>query len=81
MYLTKRMEAEAKVLELTLQVQELKKKIQDHNDRMASVSMSKRPENVVVGLRVLADWFDGMYPDNPNTEVQEDLRRWAEELE
>lgn len=33
------------------------------------------------GLRKLADWFDVTTSDNPNTEVQQDLRRWADEWE
>jgi len=32
-------------------------------------------------LRLLADWFDHKYPDNPNKEVQEDLRELANSLD
>ena len=28
-------------------------------------------------LRFLAHWFDKKYPDNPDNDVQEDLRRMA----
>jgi len=34
------------------------------------------------GLRLLADWFDAQYQDaGSNDEVQQDLRRWADEFE
>ncbi len=32
-------------------------------------------------LRLLADWFDIIYPDDPNPEIQKDLRRMADEWE
>lgn len=31
-------------------------------------------------LRILADWLDMKYPDT-NTESQDDLRHWADEIE
>jgi hypothetical protein len=32
-------------------------------------------------LRVLADYFDRQYPDHLNSEVQQDLRAWADSIE
>jgi len=32
-------------------------------------------------LRLLADWFDTKYPNDPNTQVQTDLRRIAANIE
>lgn len=32
-------------------------------------------------LRMLADYVDALHPDDPNPEVQDDLRRWADEIE
>lgn len=32
-------------------------------------------------LRKLADWFDVKYPDDPNPEVQNDLRKLADQLD
>ncbi len=31
-------------------------------------------------LELLADWIDSKYPDDPNPDVQADLRRWAQSL-
>lgn len=31
-------------------------------------------------LALLAEYFDLKYPDNPNTEVQDDLRKWAKNI-
>lgn len=33
-----------------------------------------------VKLELLADWFDTKYPDNPDKEVQNDLRQWAQKI-
>lgn len=38
--------------------------------------LSAAPEK----LRLLADWFDATH-DSPDTEVQEDLRHWADVIE
>ena len=32
-------------------------------------------------LRLLADWFDARYPEDPTPEVQNDLRRMAKKLD
>ena len=32
-------------------------------------------------LRLLADWFDAKFPNDPNPEVQNDLRKIANKLE
>ena len=32
-------------------------------------------------LRLLADWFDARYPDDPTPTVQADLRRMADRLD
>ena len=32
-------------------------------------------------LRLLAHYFDVMYADDPNTEIQSDLRAWAHKIE
>ena len=32
-------------------------------------------------LRLLADWFDKRYPDDPTPDVQNDLRRMADRLD
>ena len=41
------------------------------------------PKNAIEALRRLADWFDVVYKDagSGNDEVQQDLRKWADELE
>lgn len=31
-------------------------------------------------LVLLADWIDLHYPNDPNTEIQEDLRKWANNI-
>lgn len=60
----------------------LREEIERYNARVAKVpSLPQRPRNVVEGLRFLATWFDALYPDDPDTQVQDDLRRWADELE
>jgi len=38
------------------------------------------PDNIPDRLRLLADWIDVKTADNPNTEVQRDLRKWADRL-
>ncbi len=32
-------------------------------------------------LRLFADWFDYKYPNDTNPEAQNDLRRWADNIE
>ena len=32
-------------------------------------------------LRLLAEWIDVKYPDDPNPEVQRDLRNWADKID
>lgn len=51
-----------------------------HNAKMDKVpKMESSPKNPEDGLRFLATWFDAMYPDDADTTVQDDLRRWADE--
>lgn len=51
-----------------------------HNSKMDKVpKMETRPKTPAGGLRFLARWFDAMYPDDLDTAVQDDLRRWANE--
>ena len=41
-----------------------------------------KPQTAADGLRLLADWFDATYQDaGNNDEVQQDLRKWANEFE
>jgi hypothetical protein len=39
------------------------------------VAWDDRPKTLPEGLKILADWFDAVY--NDNGEVQVDLRKWA----
>lgn len=42
--------------------------------------MSRPLSEAPSGLRLLAEWFDRCHP-SPETEVQEDLRHWADLIE
>jgi hypothetical protein len=41
----------------------------------------ERPTTPAEAIRVVAKWFDVHYPQDINTEVQDDLRIWATEIE
>lgn len=43
--------------------------------------MTKPLSAAPYGLRLLADLFDARKPDDPNPEVQADLRHWADLIE
>jgi DNA repair exonuclease SbcCD ATPase subunit len=43
--------------------------------------MTERPTTPAEALRVVARWFDIHYPQDINTEIQDDLRKWATEVE
>lgn len=42
--------------------------------------MSDKPKTPEEGLRFLADWLDLKFPNDPD-EIQQDCRRWADEIE
>lgn len=67
--------------ELLERLEKAEKAIEDHNSFMNSIIPKKRPKSVVEGLLILADWFDEQYPNDPEPHVQEDLRKWAKEIE
>jgi hypothetical protein len=52
-----------------------------HNKRMSEIPSYDRPSSIPEGLKFLANWFDAMYPGDPDTAVQEDLRRWADSMD
>ena len=53
-----------------------------HNEKMDNLPLKQHhPRSAQKGLLWLAEWFDGLYPDNPDTAVQDDLRRWADDAE
>jgi hypothetical protein len=59
-----------------------RRQIEAHNLKLSAVpSLGDSPASPEEGLRFLAVWFDAMYPDDPDTQVQDDLRRWANEIE
>ena len=63
----------------------LRDEIERHNRRMDQLPTlgSVRPD-APDGLRILAHWFDVYYNQSPgddNREVQEELLRWADEIE
>lgn len=64
-------------------INQLESSIFEHNKRMAAVPNIDPPENVIEGLRFLAVWFDAVYEDagTGRDTLQQDLRRWADELE
>ena len=59
-----------------------KEAIASHEAKMAKVpALDEQPKTAAQGLRFLARWFDAMYPDDGDTQVQDDLRKWANEWE
>jgi hypothetical protein len=55
--------------------------IDEHAKRMGAIlTMPQGPKSAEEGLRFLAVWFDAMYPNDPDTQVQDDLRKWSTEL-
>ncbi len=63
-------------------INKLEETIRKHNQKMKAMPIMKwTPESPEVGLRLLADWFDEMYPGDSETQVQDDLRLWADKIE
>jgi len=58
----------------------LRDAIKIHNEKMDNLpKFDGHPGSAAIGLRILANWFDALYPDDKEAQVQDDLRRWADE--
>lgn len=56
--------------------------VEQHNKRMAAVpTLGNIKPTMPQGLRFLADWFTAFYADSEDRQLENDLRRWAEEDE
>ena len=44
-------------------------------------TIMERPTTPAEAIRAVAKWFDVHYPQDINTQVQDDLRKWATEIE
>ena len=68
--------------QLEVELFELQRSVQKHNEEMHSLPVVTPPTDAIQGINVLADWFDALYKDQgKNDAVQVDLRKWAKEIE
>jgi len=69
------------ILTARAEADQYRTKILAHNKLMDAVPSlgTAKPATASQGLRFLATWFDALYDDKPDDQVQRDLRRWADE--